>query len=517
MAEIRKIQPKIPQIRKRKKVAAYARVSKETERLAHSLSAQVSYYSRLIQNNSEWEYAGVYADSFISGTSSIKQRKEFQRLVEDCEQGKIDIVLCKSISRFARNTVDLLETVRHLKELGIEVRFEKEHINSLSEDGELMLSLLASFAQEESLSISENCKWGVRKRFESGEIGTANKHILGYQYDEEQRKYVVIPEEAVIVRRMFQLYLDGLSLQAICDDLNDKGYRTINGCLFQEASLMLMIRNEVYAGDTLRQKSYMADHLTKNKVKNKGELPKYYMVDSHEAIIDRETWAKVQEEIARRESLLNPTYCFTKKIKCSICGMPYTRKAGKVKGKEFVHWICRAKKEVGMTCTSINFSESELKHICAKVLGTDEISEEEFNQRMLDMTVLENGSIEFHLTGGEKKLWKNIRINESRHVPTVTDCFKGKLVCGACGLEYHRVVSADKWVYWYCIGKKRKGMFCSNRNYADYQLRNISAWMLGLSEFDEAEFDKQVEKITVQPDGNLLYHFYDGRTSLWQR
>jgi len=516
MRKISKIEPVVPVLPVRKKVAAYARVSKDTERLAHSLSAQISYYSGLIQKNPEWEYVGVYADYGITGTSA-DGRPEFMRMLKDCEDGKINIVLTKSISRFARNTVDLLETVRHLKELGIEVRFEKEHINSLSEDEELMLSLLVSFAQEESRSISDNCKWGIRKRFESGEIGTANKHILGYRYDEEQRKYIIIPEEAVIVRRMFELYIDGVSLQGICDDLNDSGYRTINGCLFQEASLMVMIRNEAYAGDTLRQKSYMADPITKNKVKNKGEFPKYYMPDTHEAIIDRATYAKVQDEIAQRASLLNPTYYFTKKIKCGICGMPYTRKISKIKGKKFVHWICRTKKEPGVTCTSINFSEAELKHICAKVLDTGDFSEDEFNRRVLELTVLENGSIEFHMIGGEKTLWENLRINESRHIPTVTDCFKGKLLCGDCGLEYHRVVGAGKWVYWYCIGKKRKGISCSNRNYADYQLRNISAWALGLSEFDETEFDKHIEKITVQLDGNLLYCFYDGRTVLWER
>ena len=167
MRKVSKIEPISPSLPPRKKVAAYARVSMETERLNHSLSAQVSYYSNLIQSNPEWEYAGVYADNAVTGTKS-SSREEFQRMLEDCEAGKIDIILTKSISRFARNTVDLLEAVRHLKELGIEVRFEKEHINSLSGDGEVMLTLLASFAQEEVRSLSENVKWGTRKRFEQG-------------------------------------------------------------------------------------------------------------------------------------------------------------------------------------------------------------------------------------------------------------------------------------------------------------------------------------------------------------
>ena len=167
MRKITKLEQSVPEITAKKKVAAYARISMESERMNHSLSAQISYYNGLIQKTPEWEFAGVYADDGISGTG-IAKRSEFQRMVADCEAGKIDIVLTKSIQRFARNTVDLLETVRHLKDIGVEVRFEKENISSMSGDGELMLSILASFAQEESRSISENVKWGTRKRFEQG-------------------------------------------------------------------------------------------------------------------------------------------------------------------------------------------------------------------------------------------------------------------------------------------------------------------------------------------------------------
>mgnify|MGYP000762713166 FL=1 len=200
MAKITKIEPQIPALPTRKKVAAYARVSMETERLHHSLSSQVSYYSELIQNNPEWEYVGVYVDEAITGTIA-KKRDEFQRLIADCDAGKIDIVLCKSISRFARNTVDLLITVRHLKELGISVRFEKENIDSLSGDGEVMLTLLASFAQSESESISTNVKWGVRKRMEQG---TPNGHFRVYGYRWEGDQLVIVPEEAAIVKRIYQ-------------------------------------------------------------------------------------------------------------------------------------------------------------------------------------------------------------------------------------------------------------------------------------------------------------------------
>ncbi len=392
-----------------------------------------------------------------------------------------------------------------------------DHINSLSEDGELMLSLLASFAQEESRSISENVKWGVRRRFQSGEIGTANKHILGYRYDEDEKKYVIIPEEAEAVRWMFQMYIDGVSFRRIAENMNRAGIRTTLGNDFQEASVRQLIFNEVYAGDIRRQKCYMADPITKAKVKNGGELPQYYMADCHEAIIDRETYAKVQAEMERRAGLVNPTYPFTGKIKCGICGNCFTRKKGTVRGKTYVHWICRSKKETGMSCTSVNFSEEELKGISAQALGMDEFDGAVFEKAVRGITVMESGDLEFRLAGGEAKVWKNLHLDPPRHVATVTDCFQGKVKCAACGNTYHRVNSAGKWVYWYCIGKKRKNVECHNPNCTDYKLRQISAHMMGLEEFSEAEFEERIEEITAFPDGSLEFHFKEGRAKRWQR
>ena len=438
-------------------------------------------------------------------------------MLSDCEEGKIDIILTKSISRFARNTVDLLETVRHLKSIGVEVRFEKEKIHSFSEDGELMLSLLASFAQEESRSISENCKWGIRKRFQSGEIGVANKRILGYRYDEVQKRYLIVPEEAESVRWMFQMYLDDVTLREIADRMNRAGIRTIRGYTFQEASVRQLIFNEVYAGDMKRQKCYIADPIQKNKVKNHGELPQYYMTDCHEAIIDRETYAKVKAEMKRRASLINPTYCFTAKIHCGICGANYARKKGIVKGRTYVHWICRSKKEAGTTCSSVNFSEEELKNICAEILDLDAFEEEVFESRVKDIVVLENGDVEFYLVGGETKRWKNLHLNDTRHTVTLTDAFQGKIRCAKCGKTYHRVNSANRWVYWYCIGKRNKVSPCDSVNYTDFQLRQISVHILGLDAFDERTFTEQIEEITVLADGNLVYRFFGGRTAKWRR
>ena len=200
----------IARAQKRKRVAAYARVSSGKDAMLHSLAAQVNYYSELIQRNPEWEYAGVYADEGLTGTK--ENRAEFQRMLRDCRDGKIDRILCKSISRFARNTVTLLETVRILKEMGISVYFEEQRIDTLSGDGELMLTILASFAQEESRSVSENCKWRVRKKFEQG-ISTGFRM---YGYDVQNGSFTIQPEEAEVVRRIFRMYLDSMASSGSC-------------------------------------------------------------------------------------------------------------------------------------------------------------------------------------------------------------------------------------------------------------------------------------------------------------
>lgn len=510
MKKISRIEPAVSALTKRKKAAAYARVSRDTGRLMNSVSAQISYYSALIQGNPEWEYAGVYADCGISGTD-ISKRDEFNRMLADCEMGKIDIILCKSISRFARNTVDLLETVRRLKELGIEVRFEKEHINSLSEDGELMLSLLASFAQEESRSISENCKWGIRKRFQSGEIGVANKHLLGYRYDEEQEKYIIIPEEAEAVRWMFQMYIDGISLRCIAENMNKAGIRSVLGNEFQEGSVRQLIFNEVYAGDIRRQKCYMADPITKAKVKNNGELPQYYMADCHEAIIDRETYAKVKAEMERRAAMQNPTYPFTRRIKCSACGMFFTRRICKSDAK----WFCRSKKEAGMACKSHNYLESELYKIFAEMLGTDTFDNGVFETSVKEIISLPDGSLKVQLYGGETKTWQMPPLPPKKPKPErkrPKHIFDRKIFCGQCGRRYGRAVSEskDRHLYWYCRAKSSHGVTCDSVNYPDSEIKVIFCNITGQKTFDEDYFLKTVERMVVQKTGSIDFHLKDG-------
>jgi site-specific DNA recombinase len=395
MRKISKLEVKLPQLPERKNVAAYARVSEEKGRTLHSLSAQISFYSSFIQSHSEWQYAGVYADEGISGTTD--DRAEFRRMLEDCENGKIDIILTKSISRFARNTVDLLETVRHLKELDIEVRFEKENINSLSEDGELMLTLLASFAQEESRSTSENVKWAIRKGFEQGK--TNSFCIYGYRWNGEQ--FNIVPEEAEVVRLIYDNFLKGLSAEQTEKQLDEMGIKSYTGGHFSNTSIRAILRQERYTGNILLQKTYVENHISHKTKINNGELPKYYAENTHPAIIDQETFDKVQAEIARRRELgvfanwsINTT-CFTSKVKCCNCGASYRRSGKDSKGVS----ECHAK----------DVPEKMLQKYSAKVLGLEEFDEDVFLNEIEKIVVNGKDELIFHFYDGEiaAQKWKS--------------------------------------------------------------------------------------------------------------
>ncbi len=358
---------KIEQVRfatdapKRKRVAAYARVSSGKDAMLHSLSAQVSYYSDYIQKHG-WVYAGVYADEALTGTKD--NRVNFQRLLAECRKGTIQMVITKSISRFARNTVTLLETVRELKALGVDVYFEEQNIHTMSADGELMLTILASYAQEESLSVSENMKWRIRRNFEEGKPWSGL--ILGYRFQNGQ--FVVVSEEAKIVKRIFREYLDGLGATAIMKGLNEDGILTRLGKPWRIEGVLKILRNYNYTGNLILQKTYRENHLTKRKMKNNGEKPQYHAVGTHEAIIDLATFEAVQEELARRSEHYSGkkpstvTYPFTRLIVCANCGKHYKRKTTATG----IVWICSTYNTHGKkACASKAIPESVLYELTA--------------------------------------------------------------------------------------------------------------------------------------------------------
>ena len=353
------------QLPKLTRVAAYARVSSGKDAMLHSLSAQVSYYSNLIQNHSGWQYVGVYADEALTGTK--ENRENFQRLLADCRSGKMDMVITKSISRFARNTVTLLETVRELKNMGVDVFFEEQNIHSLSADGELMLTVLASYAQEESLSASENQKWRVKQKFSNGQPWRT--YMLGYRYDGEQ--LVIVPEEAAIVRSIFADYLDGKGFLAIMKRLNESGILTQQGFTWHQSAVQRVLRNYAYTGNLLLQTKLRENHLTKRTVVNRGELPQYHIQNSHEPIIDMDTYKAVQIEMAHRADQFGKpqttvTYPFTGIITCAECGKHYRRKMKKTGPV----WICSTYNTLGKAaCQSKAIPESVLIDIVDEVGG----------------------------------------------------------------------------------------------------------------------------------------------------
>ncbi len=391
-----------PIIPKPKRVAAYARVSSGKDAMLHSLSAQVSYYSGIIQNHNGWEYAGVYADEALTGTKD--NRDNFQRLLADCREGKIDMVITKSISRFARNTVTLLKTVHELKDLGVDVYFEEENIHSTDPQGELVLSFLAGYAQEESRSVSENQKWRVRQNFQNGKPWRG--FMMGYRYDGE--KYVVVPEEAEIIRSIYADYLEGKGIIAIMKRLNEDGVLTQQGYTWHQSAVTRILRNYTYTGNLLLQTKYRENHLTKRTLVNHGELPMYHAENTHEPIIDIGTYNLVQLEMTRRSEKFakqstRKTYPFTGLITCGICGKHYRRKM-KETGPV---WICNTYNTHGKkACPSKAIPEATLTAITEELGGIDKIT---------DIQAHNDNVLRFTLTDGEStvKQWQDRSRSES--------------------------------------------------------------------------------------------------------
>ena len=408
MKTITKIEKLTPTTPMKRKVAAYARISMETEGMNNSLRAQISYYKSFIQKRPEWEFAGVFVDDGISGTS-IQGRTGFQEMIKACELGQIDIILTKSIQRFARNTVDLLQTIRALKDRGIEVWFEKENIHTLSGDGELMLTILASIAQEESRSISENVKWRIKKRFERG-IPNGHYQIFGYRW--VNGRLIIEPAEADVIRDVFADFLEGTPVQRIAKKLKRAGIKSLTGSYIGPTSIWRMLQNITYTGNLLLQKVYLPKPGARIAKKNNGELPQYWVEDAHEAIVPMEIFDSAQKEIARRKALgryaswSNHGTCFTSKVKCGHCGKNYMKSMKKRKSNEekYCAWVCQTKRSIGSKfCDAKPIQQKQLEDICAKALDLKAFDEELFLEKVHHILVLENHTLEFHLNDGMVK------------------------------------------------------------------------------------------------------------------
>lgn len=318
--KIKELSPtKVPKL-SIKRVAAYARVSTEKELQMQSLSIQVDHYRESINKHPGWELVDIYADAGISGT--LAKRPEFQRMLTDCRDGKIDMVITKSISRFARNTITLLEAMRELRSLNIDIYFENEKLHSISENGDFLIRLIATTAEDYSRSLSENVKWGIQKKFESG-IANGCGRILGYRLHNNQ--FVIVPEEAEIVRGIYADFLSGMTGSAIARKLSAQGAKTARGGQWTGNIIRLILSNEKYMGDLLLQKSYIENYRTKKQIMNNGQRKRYYVENSHEPIIPKSVFRAVQKEIARRRRRKAPyrrpiKTQYSGLIKCADCG-----------------------------------------------------------------------------------------------------------------------------------------------------------------------------------------------------
>ena len=353
-------------------------------------------------------YCGVYVYEALTGTK--ESRGNFQRLLDDCRAGKIDLVITKSISRFARNTVTLLNTVRELKQLGISVFFEEQNINTLTADGELMLTILASYAQEESLSASENVKWRIQSDFEQGILPMSCQNVYGYKRTADGG-FEIIPKEAEVVRRIYYMFIDGLGALKIAKILTEEGIPSNTGEKWTEKKVRYILSNEKYAGDLLLQKSFTIDHLTKKTKRNCGEKPQYYVQDNHEPIISREIYEAVQLEFERRREkhckMVEPQkYAFTGKIECGNCGKKFRRKVTATR----VVWICSTFDKLGKKeCASKQIPDETLCLTAAEVLGTKVFNADVFEAKIEKIIVPKANCLTFIFKDGriEERTWKD--------------------------------------------------------------------------------------------------------------
>lgn len=352
-----------------KRVCAYCRVSTGSTEQNSSFESQVEYYTRLIGGKDDWVCAGIYADQAQSGTKTAG-RGEFQQMLQDCELGKIDLILTKSVTRFARNTIDSIKAIRHLKSCGVEVYFEKERISTFSEKSEQLLTILSSIAQGESESISTNSRWANTYRFQTGTY-TISSPAFGYK-NNESGELIIQPEEAVIIRRIFDEYLGGKGSYAIAKELREEGVATIRGSKgWQDGVVRQILQNPVYEGDLIFQKTYTTEGVPFIKKHNHGELPQYLITDNHEPIISREE-AKVvkqlyeyrrQKHIMEDPSVYQSRYAFSSRIVCGKCGSMFRRKKIYTKREpyEIVQWCCHQHIEDLSKCKQKAIRENSIK------------------------------------------------------------------------------------------------------------------------------------------------------------
>lgn len=503
----------------KRRVAAYARVSTDSEEQLTSYEAQVDYYTKFIKGRSDWEFVTVYTDEGISAVNT-KKREGFKQMVADGLAGKFDLLVTKSVSRFARNTVDSLTTVRKLKEKGAEVWFEKENIFTLDSKGELLITIMSSLAQEESRSISENVTWGQRKRMADGKISLPYAQFLGYCKGEDGLPQIV-PEEAEVVRLIFRLFMEGKTYSAIARHLIKSGISTPAGKeKWQACVVQSILQNEKYKGHALLQKTYCANFLTKKMVKNTGQVQQYYVEDSHPAIVDPDEWDAVQAEIDRRKKRGSIGRCgspFSGKIVCGECGGYYGKKvwgsykSDKTYRKEI--YQCnekyKHKDKGGRQCGTPFVTEDEVKERFLTAFNTlvenrDGLIEDcRMAQSMLcDTTKIDAElaelcrEIEIVAELSRKAIYENARTAQNQ-----TDWIERNNGY----LERHRQAT-ERVDELEAVKRER----IAKSKTLDIFIRDIEKRPLALTEWDESLWLAVVDRVTVATNGTMTFTFRNG-------
>lgn len=496
---------------KKRKVAAYARVSTDLEEQLTSYEAQVDYYTNYIKSREDWEFVEVYTDEGISGTST-KHREGFKKMVDNAMGGNIDLIITKSVSRFARNTVDSLTTIRNLKEIGCECYFEKENIWTFDGKGELLLTIMSSLAQEESRSISENVKWGHRKRFADGKVSVPFGNFLGYKKGEDGN-LEVDEEQAVTVRRIYREFLAGSTPIAIAKSLmRDKIESPGHKEKWNASTIRSILKNEKYKGDALLQKNYTVDFLTKKQKVNEGEVPQYYVENNHEAIISPELFEIVQAEIERRKNL-NGKYSgvdiLTAKIICGECGGSYGAKVWHSNDKyRKVVYQCNQKYNGDKKCSTSILTKDDIENRFINVINNLIINKKEVIDNLeivkrgvcnTDELVKQKNELHQKLVEQVEKIQDLIEIN-SRVAQNQEEYQKEyeELVN-----EYEMTKSEHKKLELDISSKLAKS------ETLDLFINTIKKQEKPLTEFDDVMWGSLLESVIVNKD-DVLFKFRDG-------
>jgi len=495
----------------RRRAGGYARISTDKEEQKTSYGAQVDYYTKLIKSRPDWEFVKVYTDEGISAVNT-KHREGFKEMIADALDGKLDIIITKSVSRFARNTVDALSAIRKLKEKGVEVFFEKEGIYTLDSKGELLITIMSSMAQEESRNISENVAWGHRKRMADGKVSLPYGQFLGYNKGEDGLP-MIVEEEAAIVRLIFTLFMEGMTPSTIARRLMKRGIPSPAGKkVWQVSTVRSILTNEKYKGDALLQKKYTEDFLTKKMKVNKGEIPQFYVESSHPYIIEPGEFDAVQAELERRSALGRPAGCgspFSAKIVCGECGGWYGSKVwGSNTKYRKVIWRCNDKYKGDHRCKTPHVTEAEIKERFLAAWNSITANREELiaDCQAAKAVLSDCKAIDAELTVLRREI-EVINSLSRKTIHEIAHTAADQRVLADRNSEYlerYRVAS-ERIAELEEVKRKRNSRACVLETF----LRNIAASPRALTEFDERLWMAAIDKVTVMLDGRLVFQFKD--------